>query len=203
MLTRLEVSGFKNLRGVVLDLGPFTCIAGDNGVGKSNVFDAIEFLSSLAQMSFGEAAQQLRSSSGQRGGDIRDVFWNGEDPSDLSIAAEMLVPEVVEDDLGASAKATTTFLRYEIRLAYEPAANDLSVGRIALRHESLTHITKGDAAKHIRFKHSPKEFRNSVVLGQRRGGAFLSTEKRDDALLVNVHGDGGSFGRPQPRAAER
>ena len=41
MLTRLEVHGFKNLLDFELDLGPFNCIAGPNGVGKSNVFDAI------------------------------------------------------------------------------------------------------------------------------------------------------------------
>ena len=42
MLTRFEVSVFKNLRDVVVDFGPFTCIAGPNGAGKSNLFDAIQ-----------------------------------------------------------------------------------------------------------------------------------------------------------------
>ena len=44
MLTRLQVSGFKNL-DVDIRFGPFTCIAGANGTGKSNLFDAIQFLS--------------------------------------------------------------------------------------------------------------------------------------------------------------
>lgn len=44
MLTRLQIKGFKNLRDVDLHFGPFTCIAGRNGVGKSNLFDAITFL---------------------------------------------------------------------------------------------------------------------------------------------------------------
>ncbi|MCR2053564.1 hypothetical protein NSA19_12095 [Actinomyces bowdenii] len=48
MLTRFEVSGFKNLRDVAVDLGPFTCIAGPNGVGRSNLFDAIDFLGAVA-----------------------------------------------------------------------------------------------------------------------------------------------------------
>ena len=43
MLTRLKVSGFKNLVDVDIRFGPFTCIAGANGVGKSNLFDAINF----------------------------------------------------------------------------------------------------------------------------------------------------------------
>ena len=50
MLTRLQVDGFKNLLGLDVHFGPYTCIAGPNAVGKSNVFDAIEFLSLLAAM---------------------------------------------------------------------------------------------------------------------------------------------------------
>ncbi len=41
MLTRLKVTGFKNLVDVDVRFGPFTCIAGPNGAGKSNLFDAI------------------------------------------------------------------------------------------------------------------------------------------------------------------
>ncbi|WP_306191258.1 AAA family ATPase [Streptomyces sp. MK5] len=60
MLTRLEVPGFKNLLDLSIDFGPFTCIAGENGTGKSNVFDAIQFLSLLADRSMMEAAQEVR-----------------------------------------------------------------------------------------------------------------------------------------------
>ena len=55
MLTRLEVDGFKNLVGFSAEFGPYTCIAGPNGTGKSNVFDAIHFLSLLADHSILEA----------------------------------------------------------------------------------------------------------------------------------------------------
>ena len=48
MLTRLHVSGFKNLVDVDVRFGPFTCIAGANGTGKSKLFDAIQFLGRLA-----------------------------------------------------------------------------------------------------------------------------------------------------------
>jgi predicted ATP-binding protein involved in virulence len=56
MLTRLKVSGFKNLVDVDVRFGPFTCIAGPNGVGKSNLFDAIAFLSALAEKPLIDAA---------------------------------------------------------------------------------------------------------------------------------------------------
>ncbi len=50
MLTRLKVSGFKNLVDVDVSLSPFTCVVGTNGVGKSNLFDAISFLSALPRL---------------------------------------------------------------------------------------------------------------------------------------------------------
>ena len=60
MLTRLKVDGFKNLVGADIRFGPFTCIAGANGVGKSNLFDAIRFLSLTANYSLLEAALRVR-----------------------------------------------------------------------------------------------------------------------------------------------
>ena len=205
MLTRLEVHGFKNLLDVEVDLSPFTCIAGANGIGKSNVFDAIEFMAHLASSSFAEAAQLVRGSAGHRGGDPRDLFWDGyrQHPRIMTLAAEMLVPPKVEDDLGAEAEAATTLLRYEVQLGYEEPMGQSSVGRITLLAEDLTHITKGEAGRHLRFPHSVRNFRDAVVIGQRRGGAFLSTEKREAGTVINVHGDGGSRGRPQPRATVR
>ena len=63
MLTRLKISGFKNLVDVDLHFGPFTCIAGANGVGKSNLFDAIMFLSALADKPLLDAAKSDRKST--------------------------------------------------------------------------------------------------------------------------------------------
>lgn len=65
MLTRLKVSGFKNLVDVEVRFGPFTCIAGANGVGKSNLFDAINFLSNLASLPLVEAAMSVRDEGGE------------------------------------------------------------------------------------------------------------------------------------------
>jgi predicted ATPase len=205
MLTRLEVRGFKNLLDTRADFGPFTCIAGANGIGKSNVFDAIEFLSHLASEPLVEASQRVRAASGQRGGDVRDLYWDGYRSREhrIDLAAEMIVPSVVEDDLGAPAKATTTFLRYELTLGYEEPVGEGSIGRPSLLREELRHINRGDAVKHLRFPHSAAKFRDSVVTGQRRGGAFLSTEVKENGIVINVHGDGGSRGKPQPRAAAR
>ena len=76
MLTRLEVKGFKNLVDFSLDFGPYTCIAGPNGVGKSNIFDAIQFLSLLTTHPISEAALNIRN-SGESTGDIADLVLQG------------------------------------------------------------------------------------------------------------------------------
>lgn len=205
MLTRLEVQGFKNLLDVNVEFGPFTCIAGANGMGKSNVFDAIEFLSYLASDTLVEASQRVRGASGLRGGDPRDLFWDGyrDHQHRIRLAAEMIVPAEVEDDLGTPAEASTTFLRYEVTLGFEPPVKEGSIGRLSLLGEELRHITRGEAARHLRFPHSAARFRSAVVRGERRGGPFLSTEHRESGTVINVHGDGGSRGKPQPRAAAR
>ncbi len=108
MLTRLEIDGFKNLRSASVDFGPFTCIAGPNGVGKSNLFDAIEFLSLLAQHPIMEAAQRVRRSDDERSADPRDLFWTDgrARASTMRFAAEMIVPASVRDAFGREAHAT-------------------------------------------------------------------------------------------------
>ena len=61
VLTRLKVNGFKNLVDVEVWFGPFTCIAGPNAVGKSNLFDAIRFLGNLANNTLMDATLTVRS----------------------------------------------------------------------------------------------------------------------------------------------
>ncbi len=64
MITRMKISGFKNLVDLDIRFGPFTCVAGANGVGKSNLFDAIIFLSALAEKTLIEAAMSVRGEGG-------------------------------------------------------------------------------------------------------------------------------------------
>lgn len=105
MLTRLKVNGFKNLVEADVRFGPFTCIAGANGVGKSNLFDAICFLSALAEQTLVEAARSVRDEDGHTT-DIRSLFHRvGEQyASEMSFEAEMIVPPTGIDDLGQEAK---------------------------------------------------------------------------------------------------
>ena len=141
MLTRLKINGFKNLVDVDVRFGPFTCIAGANGVGKSNLFDAILFLSALADRPFVEAALSVRNEGG-RTGDIRSIFHRvgSRHDEEISFEAEMLIPGEGADDLGQRAEATATFLRYSVALQCVQNAERRPGGGLELLKEELTHI---------------------------------------------------------------
>lgn len=199
MLTRLKVTGFKNLVDVDVHFGPFTCIAGVNGVGKSNLFDAIRFLSALADRPLLEAAKSVRDDTGKTA-DVRSLFHRVGSKYDdvMSFAVEMIVPSEGSDDLGQQAKARITFLSYALELAYkEDTAHGLP-DSLELKREELYQINLGEAKKHLPFKHS-FAWRKSAVQG-RRTTPFISTELTNKETLIKLHQDG-SGGNPLTRSA--
>ena len=145
MLTRLEVNGFKNLVDFKMDFGPYTCIAGPNGVGKSNIFDAIQFLALLTDFTINQAALQIRN-SGEDTGDIPDLFFtrNVKHYHRLEFAAEMIVDRHVVDDFGRQAEASSTFLRYELAFQYEPPSPTAgTLGRVSAGERGATSYNYG------------------------------------------------------------
>jgi predicted ATPase len=184
MLTRLKVDGFKNLVDVDVSFGPFTCIAGVNGVGKSNLFDAITFLGALAEKPLMDAALSVRS-EGERASNLRSIFYRSGNQHDdrITFEAEMLIPPVGVDDLGQEAKAAITFLRYKLVLG-------LADSGLCIQSEDLTHITQGQARGHLSFPHS-LAWRKEVVKG-RRTSPFISTEAKDGTTYIKLHQDLGS-----------
>lgn len=196
MLIRLRVRGFKNLADVDVRFGPFTCIAGANGVGKSNLFDAITFLSALSSKSLMEAARSVRDEQ-HHTTDVRSLFTKVGDQyvDEMSFEAEMLIPETGQDDLGQNAKASITFLNYALTLRYRHDDDAPSTERLEVTKEELRHINVSDAYKHIAFPHSPK-WRQSVVRGRRVASPFLSTAADSAGLRIKLHQDGRS-GKPR------
>jgi predicted ATPase len=208
MLTKLEANGFKNLIDFKIDLGAFTCIAGPNGVGKSNVFDAIRFLSALADLTITEAAAEIRKTAGNKEKDSDnafDIFFTSEGRrvEKIKLAAEMLVPKVAIDDFGRTAEASATFLRYEVEIGLEQPTHMNPLGRLTLLSETLVNISEGDAPRHLRMPHSASNFRKDVVINNRRSkSGYISTVKDEDEVVeIHVHQDGGSRGNPQKSPA--
>ena len=207
MLTRLVVNGFKNLVDFDMDFGPYTCIAGPNGVGKSNIFDAIQFLSLLTECTINQAALQIRN-SGEDTGEIADLFFTGdvERHNRLEFAVEMIVDRAVADDFGREAEASSSFLRYEVAFHYEPPSPTAGhLGGLVLEREELRPIAAGQAWQHLRFPHNKGRFRDSVVYNKRHSrSGYISTtvDKESDQTAIVVHQDGGSHGRGRPAPAK-
>ncbi len=191
MLTRLKVSGFKNLVDVDVRFGPFTCIAGVNGVGKSNLLDAIAFLSDLAECPLADAAMRVRDA-----GDIGSIFHRVGNEQDRKIAfdVEMIIPQQGADDLGQTARATSSFLKYRLELGYRADDERRSLGGIEILREELTSIRLRDAEKELGF-HVNRDWFNSAIKGVRRT-PYISTSA--EGRHINVHQDGGSSGKRRP-----
>ncbi len=201
MLTRLRVFGFKNLVDVDISFGPFTCIAGANGVGKSNLLDAILFLSALADRPLLDAALSVRD-QGAKTGDIRGLFHHVGDhfAEEMSFDAEMIIPETGADDLGQRAQASATFVQYSVVLRYKHDNGARALGSLELVKEELKHITFGDALHHLPFCPTPA-WRKEFIKNRRRTPKYISTEGAGADRLINVHQDGGSSGKPQKLGA--
>ncbi|WP_437711062.1 ATP-binding protein [Sorangium sp. So ce448] len=121
MITRIEVDGFKSLRGFALDLEPLTAIVGPNGAGKSNLLDALHLLSRLAQTSATEALKGGR-------GAIRDQFSRLRDGAAgrIRIGVEMLL--VADRDASQDQLATRYWYTAEIeRVALSSGIEDITL----------------------------------------------------------------------------
>lgn len=193
MLTRLQVKGFKNLVDIDVRFGAFTCIAGANGVGKSNLFDAILFLGELTEKSLLEAVTGVRGEG--RSADALRVFsrWAGGSATEMSFVADMLVDPRAEDDLGQEAKASVTFLRYSLTIkATHPVG--APIPQLEVAREELDYIKKGELRDELPFAHGKKAWFDSVFQGGRRS-KYISTEEREGSTFIRVHEDSGHQGR--------
>jgi predicted ATPase len=199
MLTRLRVDGFKNLDGVDVRLGPFTCVAGPNGVGKSNLFDAIAFLAALAEKPLVEAALAVRGGDARRG-DVRTLFRRvgGRIADVMKFVAELVIPEEGADALGQTATASMTFLQYELELRYRPDRTIKTMGTLEVVREDMMHINRSEAKSRLGFPHK-KAWRDSVIRG-RRTSPYISTEIESGEAVVSLHADSiGGLGGGRPR----
>ncbi|MCA9535242.1 MAG: AAA family ATPase [Myxococcales bacterium] len=189
MLVALSVKNFKSIRSARVRFGSLTCLVGHNGVGKSNLFDAIHLLSMLSDHDIFESTREIRRTADGSHSPLDLVY--GRDPSRaIELSADMIVPLDVQDDFGQYAKPSTTLLTYTVRIRYATESD-----RLVVDAESLTHAKLGNFSDFTRFDCSPR-FRASVAVGSRRGGPLISTDAARGAIVL--HGDGGSRGRPAP-----
>lgn len=184
MLTRLKVSGFKNLMDVDVSFGPFTCIAGGNGVGKSNLFDAITFLSALADKPLLDAVRSVRAGDGLMLFHKVGRQWS---PT-MTFEAEMIIPSEGTGPLGEPVKAKSTYLRYSLVIANPPMVQGGKVRFDRSSLEIMSESLESIAGATVSFDTAPA-WRKSALIGKRMV-PLISTSGKNAGATVRFHREG-------------
>jgi len=95
-----------------MDFSPFMVVIGRNAAGKSNLFDAMQFLRLIAGEPLLEATPHMR-------GDLAELFHrrvDGSQARQMSFAVEVLLDRTVTDAFGDEQEITHSRLRYEVGL---------------------------------------------------------------------------------------
>lgn len=203
MLTRLKINGFKNLKNVDLRFGLFTCIAGANGVGKSNLFDAICFLSNLASHQIVEAATLVRGTNGQLT-DIRSLFSFDENGHALPMefVIEAITSKEIEDDFERSGAASATYLQYSLTLLL--AENGNAKDPIYIQQEHLKKKSKREALNELGFTTSEAFIQKFIVDSKnKRTTPFIETVDEAGTQIIKLYGEGANTGRAPSIPAKR
>jgi len=174
MLTRIEIDGFKTFEGFGLDLQPLTAVVGPNASGKSNLFDALRFLSLLAQYDIRMAMQGLR-------GEPEELFRQTPSGNSdcMSFAVEVLLSRKGVDAFGTNYEIPAQRLRYELELGLTRTATGAPRG-IFVRKEHCQPIAKKD--DRAIFVNEAKASYNSRV------NPFIKLNESGDAILIRQDG---------------
>lgn len=192
MLTRIEIDGFKSFASFTLDLGPLTVVAGANASGKSNLFDAIQLLSRLAEGDLRTAARSLQR------GEFQELFRreaSGQFGRTIRLAAELLLNPFVRDPWGQENKLTHTRWRYELVL--ENRADRSGLEKLFVAHEAVLPILRKNDPWPPRGT-SP-EFRQRFLKYSRQT-PLLETLDEAGRQMFKLHQDGRQ-GRSRPAVA--
>ena len=176
MLTRIEIDGFKTFEGFKLDLEPLTAIVGPNASGKSNLFDALRFLSLLSQFDIRTAMQGLR-------GEPEELFRqtpNGTADS-MSFAVEVFLARKGVDAFGTDYEVPAQRLRYELKLSLSMDMKGVPKG-IFVHDEHCYPIARRD--ERATYLHSP-EFKLSY---NSRVAPFIKRSENGQAILIRQDG---------------
>lgn len=182
MISRIEALGFRSLRYVAQDLGPFHVLVGPNGSGKSSFLDVVGFVGDALRVG------PLRAILGD---DKNDVPARASDPSHLcwmrqgarfEVAVELSVPDEVAADLpnGKYQRA-----RYELALdvAGEGGGVDIAAETLWLAPARGTDAEPAQASTFPQSTLPPE----SILESARKGGASTGWRK-----VVNKIGESGN-----------
>ena len=186
MITRIEIHGFKSFHHFAADLRPFQVLIGPNGVGKTNLFDAIVLLSNLA------GDHTLDDAFGHSRGELNELFTvylDGKSASLMTFAVEMLIGRTVADETGRARPLSTTRLRYELDI--ERRVED-GVEHVYVMREGLLPIAEANDkwAKDM----IPARDRKNWILREKRP-PFIATAAEKEQMVIYRNQDAPGGGR--------
>ena len=185
VITRIEIDGFKTFENFTLDLRPFTAVVGPNASGKSNLFDAIKFVSRLAQTDIREAMQELR-------GRPEELFRRtaAKRSDRMAFAVEVLLEPRGTDPFGKSFELRTQRIRYELEIAIRTGA-DRRLEGVYVHREHCLPIRRKEERGSIAWS-------GTVRYGQ-QSKPFIATRSgsSEASHVIEIRQDGpGKRGRP-------
>lgn len=186
MITKIKINGFKSFHNFEMTFTPFTIIAGTNASGKSNLFDALELLSKLAE------SDNIKKAIQSQRGDFLELFSmydKGIYSEIMEFEVEMLVNRKVKDAWGNEATLKYTRLQYQLKL--RRFTNQSGLDDIEVFHEKLINLKKDNEDRWIKIIPKNKiELWRPKVDGNRKGKPYLDTIQKNGIDTVVIHQDG-------------
>jgi predicted ATPase len=195
MITNIKISGFKSFHDFEMTFTPLTVIAGVNASGKSNLFDAFNLLSRLAET-------DLKTAFSEQRGNPDELFTQYDDDSfatEMSFIVEMLLNRKVRDNWGGEVELNNTRLRYRLHISRSTNGHGFQALRIT--RESLEKIKPEDDTW---AKETIPQKANQLWKALRAGGSrepFIKTESEGDTIAIKIRQDGGGHGKATPAHA--
>ena len=189
MITSIYIDGFKSFKDFYMEFKPLTVIAGVNGSGKSNLFDALNLLGSLS-----EDEELYKTFSEQRGttSELFTRYSESECAHSMIFTVQLLVPRNISDNWGNERTLSYTRLEYTIEISQKQD----TMGRMILyvSFESLTPI-KRDGDKWIEKsaggKLTPSMREQWIPKVHGKPVKYISTIKDDGIITLHQDGKGG------------
>lgn len=190
MITKIEINGFKTFEDFSISFSPFVVVAGTNGSGKSNLFDAIRLLAGLAEHDLTIAFQDQRGLYSE----LFTQYTSDLAASEIQIAIELFLDKSVRDNFNKEEVLGHRRLRYEIHIAKE---RDERIGleKLVVKYEALKPIKKGDDIfyKNVLFG-TPWE----PEIKSLNYKSYINTEVKDNIKIITLRQDKIRGGKPTP-----
>lgn len=184
MITYIKIHGFKSFHNFEMVFTPLTVVAGVNASGKSNLFDALQLLTRLAEV-------DLKTAFSEQRGHPSELFTQYDEDdyaTEMEFIVEMLVNRKVKDNWGGEVDLKYTRLRYQLKIKRESNISGFeNLYIVDERLENLKHNEDNWVKNYI-----PKtvlETWRPKVKG-RRAIPYIQTEDINGIATIVVHQDG-------------